>query len=255
MDDERLRNPPIDGSGVPDYFDELLERIRDIRASERRMYLRVREIFALAGDYDPARQETAVFFQTIQNKLHFAATGMTAPELIAGRADHTQPNMGLTSWKGGVVRKADVTVAKNYLNQNEITELNRIGEGCHQPMWTGTSPRNVGASSMAFRALRASVPRALNARSFRQSSPHVADRGASIPDCGPGSTAPAPAIRPASGTARSVAGGPAPAAAVPAPPIPSGSTRRSIRPRSGGRLRGGWPPADCGSRGSTGPVV
>ncbi len=126
MDDERLKNPPIEGSGVPDYFDELLERIRDIRASERRMYLRVREIFALAGDYDPARQETTVFFQTIQNKLHFAATGMTAPELIAGRADHAQPNMGLTSWKGGVVRKADVTVAKNYLDQNEIGELNRI---------------------------------------------------------------------------------------------------------------------------------
>ena len=126
MDDERLKAPPIEGAGLPDYFDELLERIRDIRASERRMYLRVREIFALAGDYDPARQETTVFFQTIQNKLHFAATGMTAPELIAGRADHTQPNMGLTSWKGGVVRKGDVTVAKNYLNQNEITELNRI---------------------------------------------------------------------------------------------------------------------------------
>lgn len=126
MDDQRLKNPPVEGSGVPDYFDELLERIRDIRASERRMYLRVREIFALAGDYDPTRWETTVFFQTIQNKLHFAATGMTAPELIAGRADHAQPNMGLTSWKGGVVRKADVTVAKNYLHQDEITELNRI---------------------------------------------------------------------------------------------------------------------------------
>jgi hypothetical protein len=126
MDDQRLKNPPVEGSGVPDYFDDLLERIRDIRASERRMYLRVREIFALAGDYDSTRPETTVFFQTIQNKLHYAATGKTAPELIAGRVDHTQPNMGLTSWKGDVVRKADVTVAKNYLNQDEISELNRI---------------------------------------------------------------------------------------------------------------------------------
>ena len=126
MDDQRLKNPPVEGSGVPDYFDELLERIRDIRASERRMYLRVREIFALAGDYDSAKKGTTEFFQTIQNKLHFAATGKTAPELIAGRVDHARPNMGLTTWKGGVVRKADVTVAKNYLNQDEIGELNRI---------------------------------------------------------------------------------------------------------------------------------
>jgi len=121
MDDARLKE--LGGGG---YWKELLERIRDIRASERRMYLRVREIFALAGDYDPVRPETTVFFQTIQNKLHFAATGKTAPELIAERADQAQPNMGLTSWKGEVVRKADVTVAKNYLNQDEITELNRI---------------------------------------------------------------------------------------------------------------------------------
>ena len=126
MDDLRLKNPPVAGSGVPDYFDDLLERIRDIRASEKRMYLRVREIFSLAGDYDPGRRETLEFFQIIQNRLHFAATGQTAPELIAGRADHSQPNMGLTAWKGGVVRKADVTVAKNYLTQEEIVELNRI---------------------------------------------------------------------------------------------------------------------------------
>jgi len=126
MDDQRLKNPPVEGSGVPDYFDELLERIRDIRASEKRMYLRVREIFALAGDYDPARRETTVFFQAIQNRLHFAATGKTAPEIIAGRADHSKPNMGLTAWHGDVVRKADVTVAKNYLSQEEIGELNRI---------------------------------------------------------------------------------------------------------------------------------
>ena len=124
MDDERLKNPS--GHDVPDYFDELLERIRDIRASERRMYLRVKEILALAADYTPAESETQLFFKTIQNKLHFAATGKTAPELIAGRADASQPNMGLTTWKGDVVRKGDVTVAKNYLSESEIQELNRI---------------------------------------------------------------------------------------------------------------------------------
>lgn len=126
MDDERLKHPPVEGSGVPDYFDELLERIRDIRASERRMYLRVREIFALAADYDARRTEVIEFFGTIQNKLHFAATGMTAAELIEARADHLEPNMGLTSWRSDVVRKADVTVAKNYLTRDEIDELNRI---------------------------------------------------------------------------------------------------------------------------------
>jgi hypothetical protein len=126
MDDERLKNPPHPELGVPDYFDELLERIRDIRASEKRMYLRVREIFKLAADYDPSSDETRTFFQVIQNKLHFAATGMTAAELIAGRADDMRPNMGLTNWTGGEVRKADVTVAKNYLRDGEIDELNRI---------------------------------------------------------------------------------------------------------------------------------
>jgi hypothetical protein len=126
LDDERLKNPPVAGSGVPDYFDELLARIRDIRASEQRMYLRVREIFALAGDYDAKRPETTAFFQTIQNKLHFATTGRTAAELIAERADSAKPNMGLTTWKGDVVRKADVTIAKNYLQATEIEDLNRI---------------------------------------------------------------------------------------------------------------------------------
>lgn len=124
LDDERLKNPP--GPGVPDYFDELLERIRDIRASERRMYLRVREIFALAADYDATAEEAQVFFQTAQNKLHFAVTGKTAPELIAERADQKKPNMGLTAWRGDLVRKGDVTVAKNYLSEPEISELNRI---------------------------------------------------------------------------------------------------------------------------------
>jgi hypothetical protein len=126
IDDERLKSPPVTGSGVPDYFDELLERIRDIRASERRMYLRVKEIFALAADYQPSAPDCVKFFQIMQNKLHFAATGQTAAELIADRADHTRPNMGLTTWKGAAVRKADVTVAKNYLDEEEISELNRI---------------------------------------------------------------------------------------------------------------------------------
>lgn len=97
MDDERLKNPPVGSSAVPDYFDEMLERIRDIRASERRVYLRVREIFALAADYQPSLKETTQFFQTIQNKLHFACTGHTAAELINQRADASLPHMGLTS--------------------------------------------------------------------------------------------------------------------------------------------------------------
>ncbi|HAR49260.1 2-hydroxyacid dehydrogenase [Smithella sp. SCADC] len=126
MDDERLKNPPVAGSAIPDYFDEMLERIRDIRASERRMYLRVKEILAMAGDYDPSWPETNKFFSVIQNKLHFAATGLTAAELIKDRADHTQVNMGLTNWKAGEVRKTDVTIAKNYLKEEEIDGLNRI---------------------------------------------------------------------------------------------------------------------------------
>lgn len=126
MDDERLKNPPVGSSAVPDYFDEMLERIRDIRASERRVYLRVREIFALAADYQPSLKETTQFFQTIQNKLHFACTGHTAAELIHQRADASQPHMGLTSYKGEEVRKGDVTVAKNYLTQDEVSELNRV---------------------------------------------------------------------------------------------------------------------------------
>ena len=127
MDDERLKNPPVPGSTVvPDYFDELLARIRDIRASERRMYLRVRELFSLAADYEVREKETVQFFRIIQNKLHFAATGQTAAELISSRADATRPNMGLTVWKGQIVHKQDVSIAKNYLNEKEIDELNRI---------------------------------------------------------------------------------------------------------------------------------
>ncbi|NWA61548.1 virulence RhuM family protein [Pantoea sp. B9002] len=126
MDDERLKNPPVGSSAVPDYFDEMLERIRDIRASERRMYLRVREIFALAADYQPSLKETTQFFQTIQNKLHFACTGYTTAELIHLRANASQPHMGLTRFKGEEVRRSDVTVAKNYLVQDEVSELNRV---------------------------------------------------------------------------------------------------------------------------------
>ena len=126
MDDERLKNPPSPERGIPDYFDELLERIRDIRASERRMYLRVKEIFALAADYEPSSADTTRFFQIIQNKLHFAVTGKTAAELIKERANAELPNMGLTSWKGDQVRKTDVTIAKNYLSEEEISGLNRI---------------------------------------------------------------------------------------------------------------------------------
>jgi len=126
LDAERLKNPPVAGSAIPDYFDELLARIRDIRSSERRMYLRVREIFSMAGDYDLSRSETTKFFSIIQNKLHFAATGMTAAELILSRADAQHTNMGLTSWLKNEVRKTDVTIAKNYLHENEIDELNRI---------------------------------------------------------------------------------------------------------------------------------
>ncbi|HFK1204639.1 TPA: virulence RhuM family protein [Klebsiella aerogenes] len=126
MDDERLKNPPVGSSAVPDYFDEMLERIRDIRASERRAYLRVREIFALAADYQPSLKETTQFFQTIQNKLHFACTGHTAAELIHQRADASLPHMGLTSYRGEEVNKGDVTVAKNYLTQDEVSELNRV---------------------------------------------------------------------------------------------------------------------------------
>ncbi len=126
MDDERLKNPPVGQSVVPDYFAEMLERVRDIRASERRMYLRVREIFGLAADYAPTLAETTKFFSVIQNKLHFAATGMTAAELIASRADHAKPNMGLNTWQKDEVRKTDVLIAKNYLAEKEVTELNRI---------------------------------------------------------------------------------------------------------------------------------
>lgn len=122
LDDERLKG----GSGLADYFDELLARIREIRASEARVYQRIREIFALATDYVEDEQQTQVFFATMQNKMHYAAAGMTAAEIIRRRADAGKTNMGLTAWKGGRVLKRDVVTAKNYLSETEIDTLNRI---------------------------------------------------------------------------------------------------------------------------------
>lgn len=122
INDQRLKDP----TGF-DYFDELLERIRDIRASEKRFYQKVRDLFAMtSADYDHKSDTAQIFFKTIQNKMLFAVTGRTAAELIVSRADSSKPNMGLTSWKGLKVRKADIATAKNYLNQQEIAELNRI---------------------------------------------------------------------------------------------------------------------------------
>lgn len=126
LDEVRLKNPPIGANQADDYFDLLLEKIRDIRASERRMYLRVREIFTLAADYQPSFKETTQFFQRIQNKLHFACTENTAAEIIFQRANAELPNMGLTNFQGSEVIKKDVVVAKNYLNEQEIAALNRI---------------------------------------------------------------------------------------------------------------------------------
>lgn len=123
LNDERLRNPREFGA---DYFDELLERIRDIRASEKRVYQKVKEIFALSVDYDSKSQIAQNFFKSVQNKLEYAATGHTAPELIAKRADASKDNMGLTSFKGAKVRRGDVTVAKNYMTHDEISTLNLI---------------------------------------------------------------------------------------------------------------------------------
>ena len=122
MDDERLKNP----NGRPDYFDEMLECIRDIRASEKRFYQKVRELFALSSDYDSSDKATQMFFAEVQNKLLYATTQQTAAELISNRANADKSNMGLTSWKGTIVRKQDIYIAKNYLNQDEIDTLNRL---------------------------------------------------------------------------------------------------------------------------------
>lgn len=122
LDNDRLKNP----DGRPDYFDELLAQIRDIRASEKRFYQKLRDLFALSTDYIPTDADTQVFFAQTQNKLLYAVTGNTAAEIIANRADCTKQNMGLTSWKGSIVRKADIAVAKNYLTGDELDTLNRL---------------------------------------------------------------------------------------------------------------------------------
>lgn len=122
MDDERLKN--LDGR--PDYFDELLERIREIRASEKRFYQKVRDLLALSSDYDPTDKATQMFFAETQNKLLYAVTNKTAAEIVLSRASADKPNMGLTSWKGKAVRKQDIITAKNYLNKDELDTLNRL---------------------------------------------------------------------------------------------------------------------------------
>ncbi|KPL48578.1 2-hydroxyacid dehydrogenase [Xanthomonas axonopodis] len=122
MDDERLKNP----DGRPDHFDEMLARIRDIRASEKRFYQKVRELFALSVDYDKTDRATQVFFVTVQNQLLYAVTGQTAAELIMARANPDDPHFGLRAWSGGRVRKQDILIAKNYLSIDEIDTLNRL---------------------------------------------------------------------------------------------------------------------------------
>jgi hypothetical protein len=122
MDDDRLKN----SDGRPDYFDELLERIRDIRSSEKRFYQKIKDLFALSSDYDADDKSTQMFFAETQNKLHYAVTGQTAAELIVSRANAEKPNMSLTAWKGSIVRKQDIYIAKNYLTHDEIDTLNRL---------------------------------------------------------------------------------------------------------------------------------
>ena len=122
IDDERLKNP----DGRPDYFDELLARIRDIRASEKRFYQKLRDLFALSSDYDKTDRATQLFFAEVQNKLIYGVTGQTAADLIMARADASKQNMALTSWSGSVVRKRDILIAKNYLTADEIDTLNRL---------------------------------------------------------------------------------------------------------------------------------
>jgi len=124
LDDARLKNP---GKGR-DYFDELTRRLQDIRTSERRFYQKITDIYATSVDYDASHALTQTFFATVQNKVHYAIHGQTAAELIATRADSSQPNMGLTTWEGARIRKADVSIAKNYLNEEELRALNNLAE-------------------------------------------------------------------------------------------------------------------------------
>ena len=124
LDDERLKNPdqPFD------YFDDLLRRIQDIRTSERRFYQKITDIYATSADYDPTIETSIIFFKTVQNKMHWAITGMTAAEIVHNRVDSTKPNMGLTSWRSEKVRKTDIVVAKNYLKEHELPALNNLVE-------------------------------------------------------------------------------------------------------------------------------
>ena len=124
LDDERLKNPDLPF----DYFEELLRRIQDIRTSERRFYQKITDIYATSIDYDPTQPESIEFFQTVQNKLHWAITGKTAAEIIHSRADSTKQNMGLMNWRGAKVRKSDVVIAKNYLTEEELMALNNLVE-------------------------------------------------------------------------------------------------------------------------------
>lgn len=124
LDDVRLKNP---GKGR-DYFDELTRRLQDIRTSERRFYQKITDIYATSVDYDARHPLTQQFFATVQNKVHYAIHGKTAAELIAARADSSQPNMGLTTWEGARIRKADVSIAKNYLDEEELRALNNLAE-------------------------------------------------------------------------------------------------------------------------------
>ena len=124
LDDERLKNPDLPF----DYFDELLRRIQDIRTSEKRFYRKITDIYATSVDYDPTLDISINFFKTVQNKMHWAITGRTAAEIIHQRADHRKPDMGLTSWRGAKVRKQDVVIAKNYLNEEELLALNNLVE-------------------------------------------------------------------------------------------------------------------------------
>lgn len=122
MDDDRLKNP----DGRPDYFDELLQRIRDIRSSEKRFYQKLRDLFRLSSDYEANEKATQMFFAETQNKMLYAVTDHTAAEIVMQRANAELPNMGLTAWKGDIVRKGDIIVAKNYLKNEEIDKLNRL---------------------------------------------------------------------------------------------------------------------------------
>lgn len=124
LDDERLKNP----NQPFDYFDELLRRIQDIRTSERRFYQKITDIYATSVDYDPTQEISISFFKTVQNKMHWAITGKTAAEIVHDRADSNKPNMGLTTWRGDKVRKQDVSIAKNYLNETELSALNNLVE-------------------------------------------------------------------------------------------------------------------------------